>query len=192
MRGPAAVRIDDRVRVIPAFFRDGRAPPARPARRRWARGRALQLVAERIGPEPRHYRRIGAIENDLDRDGHAIESSSSRIEGPRLLRPSAFRPDIRQVATDRASVLCWSPVAAAAVGRCCCCHRCCQLGAARPVASRAAPCRGWPASGPGRLRPGPWSLTGVLVEAPASSMTSRVHSPGIFHLCSLPHGHSHA
>jgi hypothetical protein len=25
----------------------------------------------------------------------------------------------------------------------------------------AAPCRGWPASGPGRFRPGPWFLTGV-------------------------------
>jgi hypothetical protein len=27
-----------------------------------------------------------------------------------------------------------------------------------------APCRGWPASGPGRLRPGPWFLTGVSAE----------------------------
>jgi hypothetical protein len=48
-----------------------------------------------------------------------------------------------------------------AVGCCCCCHRCCQLSTGAAVASRAAPCRGWPASGPGRLRPGPWSLTGV-------------------------------
>ena len=31
-----------------------------------------------------------------------------------------------------------------------------------------APCRGWPASGPGRLRPGPWFLTGV------SAVVSRV------------------
>jgi hypothetical protein len=64
-------------------------------------------------------------------------------------RPSAFRPDISQVATDRASVVrCrWSlPLA---VG----CYCCCQLGAGRPVESRPAPCRGWPASGPGRLRP---------------------------------------
>jgi hypothetical protein len=28
----------------------------------------------------------------------------------------------------------------------------------------AAPCRGWPASGPGRLWPGPWFLAGVSVE----------------------------
>jgi hypothetical protein len=55
---------------------------------------------------------------------------------------------------------------------------------APPVASRPAPYRGWPASGPGRLRPGPWFLTGVSVEAPGSSVTSRVRSPSIFHLCS--------
>jgi hypothetical protein len=29
-----------------------------------------------------------------------------------------------------------------------------------------APCRGWPASGPGRLPPGPWFLTGGGAEAP--------------------------
>jgi hypothetical protein len=72
-----------------------------------------------------------------------------------------FRPDICPVGTDRASVMCLSPVAALAVGCCCCCHRCCQLSTGAAVASRAAPCMGWPASGPGRLRPGPWSLTGV-------------------------------
>jgi hypothetical protein len=33
---------------------------------------------------------------------------------------------------------------------------------------------GWPASGAGRLRPGPWFLIGVSVEAPVSSATSRV------------------
>ncbi len=72
----------------------------------------------------------------------------------------------------------WSlPLAA---GRCCCCHRCCQLGAGRPVASRPAPCRGWPASDPGRLLPGPCLLTGVPAEAPGSSVTSRVRSPGNF------------
>jgi hypothetical protein len=38
------------------------------------------------------------------------------------------------------------------------------LGPGRPTASGPAPCRGWPASGPGRLAPGPWFLTGVSVE----------------------------
>jgi len=75
-----------------------------------------------------------------------------------------FRPDISQVVTDRASfVRCRWPLPFAA-GRCCCCHRCCQLAADRPVASQPAPCRGWPASGPGRLRPGPCLLTGVSAE----------------------------
>jgi len=32
----------------------------------------------------------------------------------------------------------------------------------------------------GQAPPGPWFLTGVSVEAPGSSMTSRVHSPGTF------------
>ena len=80
-----------------------------------------------------------------------------------------FRPDISQVATDRASVLRCRRSLPLADGRCCCCHRCCQLGVGRPVASRPAPCRGWPASGPGRLRPGPWFLTGVSAETPGSS-----------------------
>jgi hypothetical protein len=48
-----------------------------------------------------------------------------------------------------------------------------------------APCRGWPASGPGRLRPGPWFLTGVSAVAPGSSATSRVRWPVPFHLCWL-------
>ena len=51
-----------------------------------------------------------------------------------------------------------------AVGRCGCCHHCCQLGAGHLVASRPAPCRGWPASGAGGLRPGPCVLTGVSAE----------------------------
>ena len=33
-----------------------------------------------------------------------------------------------------------------------------------PQRMTAAPCRGWPASGPGRLRPGPWFLAGVSAE----------------------------
>src|SRR5215831_6689265 len=32
----------------------------------------------------------------------------------------------------------------------------------------AAPCRGWPASGPGRLVPGPWFLAGGGAETPRS------------------------
>jgi len=54
------------------------------------------------------------------------------------------------------------------------------------------PCRGWPASGPGRLRPGPCLLAGVFAEAPGSSVTSRARPPGTFRLCSLPRGHSPA
>src|SRR5258705_6045323 len=47
---PAAVRIDDRARVIPAFFRDAVLhQPGLPGG--GGLGRALQLVAERIGPE---------------------------------------------------------------------------------------------------------------------------------------------
>jgi hypothetical protein len=38
----------------------------------------------------------------------------------------------------------------------------------------------------------PLVLTGVSAEAPGSSVTSRVRSPGAIHLCSLPCGHSHA
>jgi hypothetical protein len=91
------------------------------------------------------------------------------------------------VATDRVSVLRCRRSLALAVGCCCCCHRCCQPAAGRPVASRPALCRGWPASGPGRLPPGPCLLTGVSAETPGSSVTSRdVRSPGHFHLCSCP------
>jgi hypothetical protein len=55
-----------------------------------------------------------------------------------------------------------------------------------PVAIGPADCRGWPASGPGRLRPGPLFLTGVSAEAPRSSMTSRVRSPGTFRSTRCP------
>ena len=44
----------------------------------------------------------------------------------------------------------------------------------------AVPFRGWPASGPGRLVPDPYFLTRVFAEAPRSSLTSRVRSPGTF------------
>ena len=73
--------------------------------------------------------------------------------GGAVERPSVFRPDISQVAADRAGVVRCRWSLALAVGRCCCCHRCCQLGAGRPGARGLAPCRGWPASGPGRLPP---------------------------------------
>ena len=49
-----------------------------------------------------------------------------------------------------------------------------------------AACRGWPASGPGRLRPVPWFLTGVSAETPGSSMTSRVRPPGTFSCARCP------
>ncbi len=55
-------------------------------------------------------------------------------------RASAFRPDISQVAADRASVLGCHRSLPLAVGRCCCCHRCCQLSPSRPVASRPGCC----------------------------------------------------
>jgi len=45
--------------------------------------------------------------------------------------------------------------------------------------SPPAGCRGWPAPGPGRLPPGPCLLAGVSVEAPGSSVTSRVRSPAL-------------
>ena len=35
-----------------------------------------------------------------------------------------------------------------------------------PQGMTAAPCRGWPASGPGRLPPSPWFLAGGGAEAP--------------------------
>src|SRR5262249_13393346 len=78
---PVAIRVGDRAGIIPAFFRDAVLhQPGLPCGGRL--GRALQLIAERIGPEPRYYRRISAIEDDLDRDSHAIEPSGRRIEGP--------------------------------------------------------------------------------------------------------------
>jgi hypothetical protein len=115
--------------------------------------------------------------------GH--DSAARSIEGTGRDLP-LFRPDISQVGADRASVMRCRRSLPLAVGRCCCCHRCCQLGADRRVASRPAPCRGWPASGPGRLLPGPWLLTGVFAEAPWSSVTSRVRSPGIFTCARCP------
>ena len=44
----------------------------------------------------------------------------------------------------------------------------------------------------GQARPCPWFLAGVSVEAPESSVTSRVRAPGTIHLCPLSRGHSHA
>jgi len=46
---------------------------------------------------------------------------------------------------------------------------------------------------PGRLWPGPYLLTGVSAEVSRIKLvTSRVGSPGTFHLRSLPCGHSRA
>ena len=68
------------------------------------------------------------------------------------LRPSAFQAGH----IPRCCMTCerpWLPLTGdVCVGCCCCCHL------------RPALCRGWPASGPGRLRPGPWFLTGVSAE----------------------------
>ena len=44
----------------------------------------------------------------------------------------------------------------------------------------------------GQAPPGPCPLAGVSAEAPRSSVTSRVRSPGTFYLCALSCGHSHA
>ena len=44
----------------------------------------------------------------------------------------------------------------------------------------------------GQAPPGPCLLAGVSAEAPGSSVTSRVRSPGTFRLCSLSGGHSYA
>ena len=63
------------------------------------------------------------------------------------------------------------------------------LGAAR---WRRARCRGWPASGPGRLAPAPWFLPGLSVETSGVKCDSRERSPGTIHLYSLPCGHCHA
>jgi hypothetical protein len=98
-----------------------------------------------------------------------------------------MRPDIFPVATDRASYLRCRRSLPLAVGRCCSCHRCCQLGAGRPIACRPVPCRGWPASGPGRppgLAPG--SDRSVPIRSPGSSVTSRVRSPGTFTCARCP------
>jgi hypothetical protein len=87
-------------------------------------------------------------------------------------RPSFFRPDISPVATDRACAPHCRRSLALAVGCCCCCHRSCQPSAGCPVGSRPAPCRGWPASGPGRLPPGSCLLIGVSAESPGSSVVT--------------------
>ena len=59
------------------------------------------------------------------------------------------------------------------VSRCCCCHRCRQLGAGRPVACRPALCRGMARSRSGQAPAWPLVSDGVPVETPGSSMTSR-------------------
>ena len=58
-------------------------------------------------------------------------------------RPSAFQARHIPSWRDPASVMRCRRSLPLAVGRCCCCHRCCQPG------------------GPDRLRPGPWFQAGV-------------------------------
>jgi hypothetical protein len=50
-----------------------------------------------------------------------------------------LRPGITQVVTRCTCVSCYRRSLLFAVGRCCCCHRCCQLSQDRPVASRPGP-----------------------------------------------------
>jgi hypothetical protein len=125
----------------------------------------------------------------------SIQSSSGTLSWPTLLylaEPSPshdrpfFRPDISQVATDRASVMRCRWSSALAVGRCCCCHRCCQPGAGPPVVSRPVPCRGWPASARAGSCLTLICLSGVSAEAPGSSVTLRVRSPGTFTCARCP------
>jgi len=97
----------------------------------------------------------------VQRLGNSVGNSHGALA---LILDRLLMPDISQVGADSASVIRCRRSLPVAVGRCCCCHRCCQPGAVRPVASRPEPCRGWPASGPGRLRPGSWFLSGVFAE----------------------------
>ena len=55
-----------------------------------------------------------------------------------------------------------------------------------------APCRGWPASGPDRLRPGPWFLAGVSAEVSRIKRDFACTFTRHFHLCSLASGRSRA
>ena len=68
----------------------------------------------------------------VDDLGHASAIQSSEGHWSDL---PLFRPDITEVVTRYACVSCCRRSLPLAVGRCCCCHRCCQLSAGRPVAS---------------------------------------------------------
>ena len=50
-----------------------------------------------------------------------------------------------------------------------------QEAPALALRSPSWPCKGWPASGPGRLPPGPYLLTGVSAETPVSSVYIQRH-----------------
>jgi hypothetical protein len=57
---------------------------------------------------------------------------------------------------------------------------------------RAAPCRGWPAFGPGKRPPGPCHLAGVSVEVSRVKRDFAYTFARHFYRCSLSYGHSHA
>jgi hypothetical protein len=67
-----------------------------------------------------------------------------------------------------------------------------MLPTAPALARLPALCRGWPASGPGRLPPGLWFLTGASAEAASVKRDFACAFNGCLVLCSLPYGHSHA
>ena len=135
---------------------------------------------------------------------HADRTPCLRAPGLRPLRPELA---VALVLTGRPSVFqaghipSWrgsceryalSPVAAASHWSLLLLSRLLSTRRTPSVAIGPAACRGWPASGPGRLRPGPWFLTGVSAEAPGSSMTSRVRPPGTFSCARCPAVNSHA
>jgi len=88
-------------------------------------------------------------------------------------RVSADTPDqveLFQGVARRVSDMLQRPVASYANGREIVITFCQQEAPALALRSASWPCKGWPASGPGRLPPGPYLLTGVSAETPVSSV----------------------